>query len=91
MSRSDNKHLALLALTASTDGAIDDLEWLWLQAKVLAPAGLQINDLYMQMFKEGGAVSDEFNTAAYEWLVIQGVTPGALPDMWDIWWVSQIP
>jgi hypothetical protein len=60
-------------------------------ANSVIQTGDAINDLWLAEFKAAGATSGDFNTAAYEYLIIQGVTPGALSEMWDAFWISQIP
>ena len=90
MSRSDNKHSSLLTLTALSSGHIDDLEDTWLKSVVVAAKGNTTNDLWLAYFLENGATSGDFNTAAFEYLGVQGHT-GALSDRWDKFWAAGGP
>lgn len=83
--RNDSKLSALETLTGNT-GNIDDLEMEWL----LTVSGSTVTDpnsQWLATFLANGATSTNFNTAASEFLIGLGYT-GALPDMWDAYWVA---
>jgi len=87
--RNDDKYAALLTLTAQSDGQIDDLEELF-----HAPEGTsQDNDRWQAYFL--GALSEvdsrDYNDLAYDFLIAEGMTPAALPDMWAELWASGGP
>lgn len=87
--RTDDKHAQLLRLTGAASGQVNDLEQQWLLSVVVAPLGDQLNDLWLAFFIQTGATSGDFNTAAYEYLIIMGVPAGALPDMWAYAWANE--
>lgn len=66
---------------------INDLARDWLLTQVVAPAGTHLNDLWLQFFKENGATSNNFNTAAFQFLGLLGFT-GALNDRWHAYWLG---
>jgi len=42
-----------------------------------------LNDLLLGYYQDNGAVSNNLNEAEYEFLLAQGMTAAALPDMWE--------
>ena len=76
--RSDCKN-AVLATLAAQAGQTDDLEDIF-------HGGPQDNDGWLAYFQANGATSGEYNDAAYEWLIAEGVTAAALSDMWYEMW-----
>lgn len=74
--RNDDKHTAL-----TPPGQTDDLEQAF-------HGGPQDNDGWLAYFQANGATSDEYNTAAKEFLLAQGIADGALPDMWAEYWAG---
>lgn len=81
--RNDDKHAELLSDALLTEGQIDDLE-------DLKHSGPQDNDGWLAYFKANGATSNNYNDAAYEFLVALLVPAGALPDMWAYAWDNNL-
>jgi hypothetical protein len=83
----DCKHTALLTNTGESSGHVDDLEQLWLETETGTTG--HVNDLWMLVFQANGATSDDWNTAAKQFLLDVDVTDGALPDMWTEFWCDK--
>lgn len=43
----------------------------------------QVNDLLLAYYKSNGAVSSSITDAEYEFLIVQGASPGNVQDMWS--------
>jgi hypothetical protein len=86
MSHVNDLKLSALETLTGTTGHINDLTVTWLLTAVVSAVGNQINDLWRQLFLENGATSEDFNTAASEFLALLGFTSGDLNQNWYDYW-----
>jgi hypothetical protein len=77
--RNDDKYAAFAP--EGPPAHMDDLEDLW-------HGGPQDNDGWFAFFQTYGATSENYNDAAYEFLIARGMTAAALPDMWAEFWAG---
>ena len=82
---SDDKLAALQALLSISGGNTNDLEQAWLVT--LASVFGNLNDMWIQIFQDNGATSDNFSTAAQQFLSGLGYT-GSITDMWAMYWAD---
>jgi len=88
MSNVNDLKLSALEILTGDTGHINDLTVTWLLTAVLSTVGNNINDLWRQLFLENGATSEDFDTAAYEFLSFLGFTTGDLDQRWYDYWLG---
>ena len=79
----DHKLAALQGLLSISGGNIDDLEQAWLITE--ASAFGHINDMWLQVFQDNGALSGNISDAAAEFLKDLGYS-GDINQMWHDYW-----
>ena len=79
------KRNTLASLLGQPELNIDDLEYDYLSL-LGATDDEQINFKWVEVFQLFGATSDQFNTAAMEFLILQGAPYDNLPQNWVWFW-----
>jgi hypothetical protein len=82
----DYKRNSMQTVLGSSVKNIDTLEIAYLQS--LGATSNQVNEAWMQVFSLNGATSNEWNTAAQEFLLALGAPSDNLADNWNWYWVT---
>lgn len=86
----DCKLSALRTRTTRTDGTINDLEIVYVQALITAPTKAQnINDAWQQYWDQLNIPGGAYNDRAYAWLKgLTGAVGESLTDLWYWYWCT---